>query len=1078
MFKYLATIRVIHNCFQKMNQTTSMLYRCYSNESSDENSDSDNIVYNKKILIEKYDETKNVLLKKFWKDYESTIKERGLNNTTLQVSEYNQSVFKLLRDNKFILNEENPNRDEDLQKLELEIENLTVKFDKETIFKSSFTLIELLLKDKRCCVRDYLKDHLPDKCLSAIYKLNEYTIECCIIHVLGSLFNHLNDINHIRLSTLIDHLEMHIVTQLVLLDRSFNPNLTYYELKYLKLDDYVIYDLVEDKKVKGKPNATIKIRNYILGKKLVEFMTERGIITILNKGNENVNYKTEGYKDNLLYVECAFDINLLPIKLNLPMISPPVDWYSIKKDNNPNVPTYMSDIKGGYLVGATGEFYNRFKLLTSKNIDRFYLSFRKDPSNMLEILSFLQRQKFLINKSMLKFIKDNRLALENVDLLIDQCLANINTLAAYELLDEMFYRTDLKTNIKGYFRLDELKENLNKRIQRARYEEFIFQLADAYADYPLYLPAFLDFRGRIYRSGVLHFHERDLAKSLIIFSNSEKDINEINNFSENRIDSGIYNLAIATGFKYQKFSNYKESYDWIKNELIPNQSNILEFARNADDPFQFLSKALYLLYFISENEKGTSFYSSDLRYLLNEIPVSQDASASAYQIMSFLLLNEDLGKRTNMIYGSEDKIQDLYSSLKDELVEYLLKTKCSNDYPQCEDFVKTQIDRKFVKRLFMPLIYGKTIMSMTNDIKLYSERKLPYKAYFKIANDCLEFWRMKFPDIVNLMKLLNLVGWFKSQMNKPVLYGHMLFTTHQFYTKSVKTQISIYDRKTKKRHRVTLKLPTPERDIRKSQVSTCVNFIHQRDACIAMLVVDKLNRYHEHASMYTVHDNFITSPYYSNIIDISNQNYQFKIPSLYLEAFKYIEKPSNIVMTFLMNNLIYFESESYNMIYTCHISFNTLYNLVIKKYKGNPSEIREEIKYFHDDVSSIFRKNKKVFDDNLSDNIIITDELSLIAKNKFYDMYQNILGNFLPDLPGKGVNYIFDREDFRYFLKLNRDSFCHTKVDKKTWDIKTNIFLTCFDQYYTNITDTKYESYSEGLKHQIESYNPNYSLHY
>lgn len=80
-----------------MNQTTSMLYRCYSNESSDENSDSDNMDYNIKILISKYDETKNVLLKKFWKDFESTIKERGLNNTTLQVSEYNQSVFKLLK---------------------------------------------------------------------------------------------------------------------------------------------------------------------------------------------------------------------------------------------------------------------------------------------------------------------------------------------------------------------------------------------------------------------------------------------------------------------------------------------------------------------------------------------------------------------------------------------------------------------------------------------------------------------------------------------------------------------------------------------------------------------------------------------------------------------------------------------------------------------------------------------------------------------------------------------------------------------------------------------------------------------
>ena len=31
-----------------------------------------------------------------------------------------------------------------------------------------------------------------------------------------------------------------------------------------------------------------------------------------------------------------------------------------------------------------------------------------------------------------------------------------------------------------------------------------------------YLPAFLDFRGRIYRSGILHFHERDLARSLIL----------------------------------------------------------------------------------------------------------------------------------------------------------------------------------------------------------------------------------------------------------------------------------------------------------------------------------------------------------------------------------------------------------------------------------------------------------------------------------------------------------------------------------------------------------------------------------
>lgn len=61
-------------------------------------------------------------------------------------------------------------------------------------------------------------------------------------------------------------------------------------------------------------------------------------------------------------------------------------------------------------------------------------------------------------------------------------------------------------------------------VQRACYEVFIIKLASAYLSkkYKLYLPAFLDFRGRIYRVGVLHFHERDLVRSLIVFGNIPK----------------------------------------------------------------------------------------------------------------------------------------------------------------------------------------------------------------------------------------------------------------------------------------------------------------------------------------------------------------------------------------------------------------------------------------------------------------------------------------------------------------------------------------------------------------------------
>jgi DNA-directed RNA polymerase len=48
---------------------------------------------------------------------------------------------------------------------------------------------------------------------------------------------------------------------------------------------------------------------------------------------------------------------------------------------------------------------------------------------------------------------------------------------------------------------------LDKRVQQARYEKYVFELAKAYKGYRLYFPAFIDFRGRISRSGMLHFHE-------------------------------------------------------------------------------------------------------------------------------------------------------------------------------------------------------------------------------------------------------------------------------------------------------------------------------------------------------------------------------------------------------------------------------------------------------------------------------------------------------------------------------------------------------------------------------------------
>ena len=72
-------------------------------------------------------------------------------------------------------------------------------------------------------------------------------------------------------------------------------------------------------------------------------------------------------------------------------------------------------------------------------------------------------------------------------------------------------KDDVVNNCSSYTKLI---QTLCKNIQCARTEELMLHLAKAYDCYQFDLPAFLDFHGRIYRSDVLHFHDRDLAISL------------------------------------------------------------------------------------------------------------------------------------------------------------------------------------------------------------------------------------------------------------------------------------------------------------------------------------------------------------------------------------------------------------------------------------------------------------------------------------------------------------------------------------------------------------------------------------
>lgn len=522
---------------------------------------------------------------------------------------------------------------------------------------------------------------------------------------------------------------------------------------------------------------------------------------------------------------------------------------------------------GGYLSGPTGDIYNRFRLLTSRDLSNFYVKLKyPEYQRMCDVLNRLQSQVFEINNRVLGFILENRESLVELGLLMPRNLAFVNLKEVSDLLRLCYVSDEGVQNVCSFNVL--LRELVN-RVQRARYEEFVITLASAYDGYHFYLPAFMDFRGRIYRSGILHFHERDLARSLVVFACEPKA-------QSRRLAKTISeDLVCAAAFKYKKFLSLDDALKWYNDHqslMFASDISLIQFAVQASDPFQFIAKVLC-------NERFSDYH---------RVPVTQDAPASAYQIMSYLLLNHKMSRQTNLIPSPDGQIQDVYFCLHEELKEFLVRRLDPTKYA----IIGSLLTRKLVKKLFMPLVYGKTVISMAKDIRDVSGSLLSYKDCYGIGVLCHEFWSNKYPDIANFIKLISLIGWFCSVLDKPVLYSIPYFTTVQDYMCSEGANIWIYDRVSKKRRRVTLRVPTSDRDRRKTHAATCANFIHQKDAFIAMKVVEEL-LLRSGAPVYTVHENFITTAHYAR-----------QVPDIYTGVFVNIGAPLRVINEFLNMNLI------------------------------------------------------------------------------------------------------------------------------------------------------------------------------
>jgi len=249
--------------------------------------------------------------------------------------------------------------------------------------------------------------------------------------------------------------------------------------------------------------------------------------------------------------------------------------------------------------------------------------------------------------------------------------------------------------------------------------------------------------------------------------------------------------------------------------------------------------------------------------------------------------------------------------------------------------IEKKFNRKIVKKFFMPLIYGKKLNTMANDIREHYDDYFSAKDSNLFAKICNNFFKENYSDIINLLNIINLVAWFcsKTKMNRAVLYSVPFFTTMQDYMCSDKINMWLYEKvsqpggsKGRKRHMVTVNIPTFKRDSRKSLNSTCANFIHQKDAYIAMNVVKKLvNDKKRKGHIYTVHDNLITTlPFVE------------EVPYIYTGVFMEMGSPLIIINDYIYMNLIepYIDEDWF---------IEAFPNYVYEEYKPIPHDLFKDI---------------------------------------------------------------------------------------------------------------------------------------
>lgn len=163
---------------------------------------------------------------------------------------------------------------------------------------------------------------------------------------------------------------------------------------------------------------------------------------------------------------------------------------------------------------------------------------------MCNIMNKLQSQPFKINSDFLRMIMDPEYEdkFTREGLFLPRFLDRFDINSIKKDLRNLHSKDEDIQEIISY---SELLSFLAKLIQQCSFEGFILRLAKAYDGYNIDFPTFLDFRGRVYRSGIFHFHQCDFARSLILFGGEIEQCSDRYKLQDKlRIPAAFFSLLI------------------------------------------------------------------------------------------------------------------------------------------------------------------------------------------------------------------------------------------------------------------------------------------------------------------------------------------------------------------------------------------------------------------------------------------------------------------------------------------------------------------------------------------------------